>query len=147
MFGDLAWTKSRVPRKAAEKLQPVIPNSLASSRVGEGSAFLSWRRPQPCQAFQCAGHDGPPQAKESVRKREFQRSAAKVDAEKSIFCHSEARFSPRNLSVDWTYIEERFLAPLGMTKRLVFPRPLKPFSLRAANGTVETVPYKAKRPR
>src|SRR5215469_11429151 len=35
---------------------------------------------------------------------------------KNVFCHSETCFSPRNLSLGWTSIEERFLASLGMTK-------------------------------
>jgi len=43
----------------------VIPNSLASSRVGEGSAFLLWCRVQPA-VFQSAGHDETPTGSKPV---------------------------------------------------------------------------------
>ena len=39
---------------------------------------------------------------------------------KSISCHSEARFSPKNLSVDLAYIQERFFASLRMTSVRLF---------------------------
>ena len=43
---------------------------------------------------------------------------------KAFVCHSEARFSPKNLSVYWTNIwtniEEGFFASLRMTAKLSF---------------------------
>jgi len=41
-------------------------------------------------------------------------------AEKAFSCHSEACFSPKNLSVGLTYIEERFFASLRMTQKRGF---------------------------
>ena len=40
--------------------------------------------------------------------------------EKAFVCHSEARLSPKNLSVYWACIEEGFFASLRMTAKLSF---------------------------
>jgi hypothetical protein len=43
-----------------------------------------------------------------------------VGPEKVFGCHSEARFSPKNLSVHCTSIEEKFFASLRMAAKRFF---------------------------
>jgi hypothetical protein len=63
--------------------------------------------------------------------------AAKSLLKKAFSCHSEACFSPKNLSVDLTYIEERFFASLRMTQKRMFFRSQQSGLMSAACGTAE----------
>ena len=60
----------------------------------------------------------------SAPPSERRASPAYEAAEKARSLSSRGGFSPRNLSVYWTLIQERFLAALGMTINSVFPQPL-----------------------
>src|SRR5579864_8976262 len=71
-------------------------------------------------------------------------SAAKQAAEKAFSCHSEACFSPKNLSVGLTYIEDRFFASLRMTQKRGFSAACKADPCRVGTAGLEARPSKAK---
>jgi hypothetical protein len=52
----------------------------------------------------------------SIALAEVERKQAPRASEKGFCCHSETRFSPKNLSVDCASIDERVFASLRMTE-------------------------------